>query len=109
MTAALGIAFVQLRNFEQLADIFVTASLVFYVLAIGAIFRLRRRADWDPPVRTPLYPLVPALFCLATLFLLANSLADPGQRWQTLAVFGVILLGIPVYFATVGHRGAAAD
>lgn len=104
MTATLGILFVLLRTFEQLADIFVTASLVFYVLSIGAIFKLRRRPDWDPPVRTPLYPLVPALFCLATLFLLGNALADPAQRWPTMGVFGVILLGVPIFYATVGRK-----
>ena len=93
-----------LRTFEQLADIFVTASLVFYILSIGAIFRLRRRPDWNPPVRTPLYPLVPALFCGATAFLLANALVDPSTRWGTLGVFGVILLGVPVYYLTVGRR-----
>ncbi len=103
MTATIGIAFVLLRTFEQLADIFVTASLVFYILSIGAIFKLRKRPDWNPPMRTPLYPLVPALFCLAVLFLLVNALMDPGQRWPTMGVFGVILAGIPVYYVTVGR------
>ncbi len=106
MTGTIGIAFVLLRTFEQLADIFVTASLVFYILSIGAIFKLRRRPDWNPPVRTPLYPLVPLLFCTATLFLLVNALMDPGQRWGTVGVFGVIALGIPVYYATVGRAVA---
>jgi amino acid transporter len=105
MTGALGVAFVLLRSFEQLADIFVTASLVFYILSIGAIFKLRRRPDWNPPVRTPLYPIVPALFCLAVLFLLGNALMDPAQRVPTLGVFGVILLGVPVFYATVGRKG----
>jgi len=103
MTGILGVTFVLLRSFEQLADIFVTASLVFYVLSIGAIFKLRRRPDWNPPVRTPLYPLVPALFCLAVLFLLGNALMDSAQRIPTLGVFGVILLGVPVYYLTVGR------
>ena len=93
-----------LRSFEPLADIFVTAALVFYVLSIGAIFKLRRRPDWNPPVRTPFYPLVPALFCLAVLFLLGNALMDSAQRIPTLGVFGVILLGVPVYYLTVGRR-----
>ncbi|WP_291164366.1 amino acid permease [Gemmatimonas sp. UBA7669] len=106
MTGILGVTFVLLRSFEQLADIFVTASLVFYVLSIGAIFKLRRRPDWNPPVRTPLYPLVPALFCLAVLFLLGNALMDSAQRIPTLGVFGVILLGVPVYYLTVGRRSA---
>ncbi len=104
MTGALGVAFVLLRSFEQLADIFVTASLVFYILSIGAVFKLRQRPDWNPPVRTPLYPLVPALFCLAVLFLLGNALMDPAQRVPTLGVFGVILLGVPVFYATVGRK-----
>ncbi|MBY0491373.1 MAG: amino acid permease [Gemmatimonadaceae bacterium] len=104
VNASLGIVFVLLRTFEQLADIFVTASLVFYVLSIGAIFVLRRRPDWNPPVRTPLYPVVPVLFVAAVLFLLVNALMDPAQRVPTLQVFGVILAGVPLYFLTVGKR-----
>lgn len=106
LAAAIGIAFVLFRSFEQLADIFVTASLVFYILSVGAVFSLRRRPDWNPPVRVPLYPIVPALFCLATLFLMGNSLYDSSTRTATLAVFGVIALGIPVFYLTVG-RGTA--
>lgn len=104
MTGTLGVAFVLLRSFEQLADIFVTASLVFYIMSISAVFKLRRRPDWNPPVKTPLYPFVPALFCLAVLFLLGNALMDPAQRVPTLGVFGVILLGVPVFYATVGRN-----
>ncbi len=104
LAATIGIGFVLLRSFEQLADIFVTASLVFYILSVGAVFPLRRRPDWDPPVKVPGYPLVPALFCLATLFLLVNALVDPGQRWGTVAVLGVIALGIPVFYLTVGKK-----
>lgn len=107
LAAALGIGFVLLRSFEQLADIFVTASLVFYILGVSAIFPLRRRADWNPSVRVPLYPVVPVLFIGATLFLIVNALLDPGARWGTVAVLGVIALGIPVYHATVGRRSAS--
>jgi len=103
LAATIGIGFVLLRTFEQLADIFVTASLVFYILSVGAVFPLRRRPDWNPPVKTPGYPVVPALFCLATLFLMVNALVDPGQRWGTIGVFGMIALGIPVFYATVGR------
>jgi len=106
LATALGVLFVLLRTFEQLADIFVTAIVPFYALAVGAVFVLRRRADYAPPFRTPGYPVVPALFILATLFLLGNAILDPTSRWGTLAVLGVIVLGIPVYYLTVG-RGAA--
>ncbi len=104
LAATLGIAFVLLRTFEQLADIFVTASLVFYVLSVSAIFPLRKRPDWDPSVRVPLFPLVPLLFIAATIFLMVNSIMDPGARWGTLGVLGVIALGIPVYYLTVGRK-----
>ena len=110
LATALGIVFVLLRTFEQLADIFVTAIVPFYALAVASIFVLRRRAGYAPPFRTPGYPVVPALFILATLFLLGNAILDPTSRWGTLAVLGIILAGIPVFYLTVGRRagGAAA-
>ncbi|MFL5581406.1 MAG: amino acid permease [Gemmatimonadaceae bacterium] len=106
MTALLGVLFVLLRTFEQLADAFVTAIVPFYALGVAAIFVLRRRPDYDPPFRVPLYPVVPAIFVLSTIALLVNAIIDPSSRWPTLAVLGVIVLGVPVYFLTVGRRGA---
>jgi amino acid transporter len=104
LATALGVLFVLLRTFEQLADIFVTAIVPFYALAVGAVFVVRKRANYDPPFRTPGYPLVPTLFILATVFLLGNAIIDPSSRWGTLAVLGVILLGVPVYYLTVGRN-----
>lgn len=106
LTAVLGIVFVLLRTFEQLADTFVTAILPFYALGVASIFVFRRRSakDYTPPFRAPLYPIAPIVFVLATLYLLVNALIDPSSRVGTLAIFVVILLGIPVYYATVGRR-----
>lgn len=103
LTTTLGVVFVLLRTFESLADTFVTAIVPFYALAVASIYVVRRRPDYDPPFRTPLYPIVPALFILATCFLLGNAIIDPSSRWATLAVLGVIVLGAPVYYATVGR------
>jgi len=110
LTAVLGIIFVLLRTFEQLADSFVTAILPFYALGVASIFVFRRRtaAEYSPPFRAPLYPIAPILFVLATLYLLVNALIDPSSRWATLAIFGVILAGIPVYYATVGGSAVRA-
>jgi hypothetical protein len=47
----------------------------------------------------PGYPVVPGLFVLATLYLLASALADPASRWPTAAVLAVTLAGVPVYRA----------
>lgn len=96
----LGVIFVLFADFEGLADAFVTGIVPFYGLAVAAIYPLRRRAAHDPPFRVPGYPVVPALFVLATIYLLSNALIDPSSRWSTAAVFGVILAGIPVYYAT---------
>lgn len=106
LAAALGAGFVLLRTFEQLADQFVTAIIPFYALGVASIYVFRRRADYDPPFRTPGYPVVPALFVLATIYLLVNAIIDPSSRWATLAVMGVTLLGIPVFYLTVGRRSA---
>jgi APA family basic amino acid/polyamine antiporter len=104
LTAGLGVAFVLLRTFEQLADTFVTAIVPFYALGVAAVFPLRRKAGYDPSFRVPGYPVVPLLFVLAVISLLGNAIAEPGSRWPTLAVLGVVLLGIPVYYATSKWR-----
>ena len=96
--AGLGVVFVLIGTFEQLADTFVTAIVPFYALAVAAIFVLRRRAGYQPPFRVPGYPLVPAIFIVATVLLLGNAIVDPGSRWPTIGVLGVILLGIPIFF-----------
>ncbi|HEV7991577.1 MAG TPA: amino acid permease [Gemmatimonadaceae bacterium] len=110
LATALGVVFVLTRTFEQLADTFVTAIVPFYALAVAAVFVVRRRgASYDPPFRTPLYPIVPAMFIVATLFLLGNAIIDPTSRNGTLAVLGIILLGIPVYYLTVGRAARASS
>jgi amino acid transporter len=109
LTAGLGIIFVLVRTFEQLADTFVIAIVPFLALSVGAVFILRRRPDYDPPFRVPLYPLVPILFILATISLLLNAIAEPSSRWATVAVLGVIVAGVPVYYATVGRSRVKGD
>src|SRR6266704_4500484 len=75
LSAILGVVFVLAGTFEQLADTFVTAIVPFYALAVGAVFILRRRPDYDPPFRVPGYPVVPAIFIIATILLLGNAIA----------------------------------
>src|SRR3954468_13682547 len=93
LTAVLGIVFVMLRTFEQLADTFVTAIIPFYALGVASIFVFRRRggADYQPTYRTPLYPITPIVFVLAIAYLLGNAMIDPSSRWPTLSIFGIIL------------------
>jgi amino acid transporter len=104
---AIGVVFVLMGTFNQLADAFVTSIVPFYALAVASVFAFRRRPDYKPGFRVPLYPMVPLLFILSTIFLLGNAIVDPSSRWATLGVLGGIVAGIPVYYLTVGRRQAA--
>ena len=96
LTGALGVGFVLLRTFEQLADAFVLGIWPFYALAAAAVFVLRRkRPDARRPVRTWGYPVVPILFLAAAAFLLINALVTDRN---SLIPFGVIVAGVPVYW-----------
>ena len=98
LTATLGIVYVLLGSFQELADRFVVAIFPFYALAAAAVFTLRRRRPPDVlprPVRVVGYPVVPAMFVLATLYMLGTALwQDP---LHTGLAFAVILAGIPAY------------
>ena len=104
LSAALGVLFVLTRTFEQLADAFITAIVPFYALGVAAVFRLRRQDGYRPPYRVPLYPVVPALFIIAALFVLISAIVDPSSRWPTLAVLGVTVAGAPIYYIVRGRR-----
>jgi amino acid transporter len=100
----LAVVFVLLRSFDQLADAFVTAIVPFYALGVASVFVLRQRPGYSPAFRTPGYPIVPLLFVLSTLYLLLNALIDPSSRVATAITLGIVVLGIPVYYLTVGRR-----
>jgi amino acid transporter len=96
LAAALGVLFVLTRTFEQLADTFVLSIWPFYGVAIAGLYKLRRtRPDLPRPYRVPGYPVLPAVFVAAVIYLVANALiADP--LW-TGVTFAIVLAGIPVY------------
>jgi basic amino acid/polyamine antiporter, APA family len=99
----LGVAFVLTRTFEQLADTFVLSIWPFYGVAIAGLYRLRRlRPDLPRPYKVPGYPVLPAVFVLGVIYLVANALwTDP--VW-TSVTFAVVLAGIPVYFVFFAHK-----
>ena len=99
LAAALGVVFVLTRTFEQLADTFVLSIWPFYGLAIAGLYRLRQaRPDLARPYRVPGYPVVPAIFIGAVIYLVGNALVtDP--LWSGVT-FSIVLAGIPVYYLT---------
>ena len=103
LCAVLGVAYVMSSSFEQLAGAFIIGIWPFYALAVGAVFVLRRRRpDLPRPYRTVGYPLVPFVFLLASILMLGNSVIEAPTR--TLLNFGIILLGIPVYYVWTRTR-----
>ncbi len=111
LAALLGIGYVSIRSFEQLADAFILGIWPFYALAVGAVFLLRRaRPEAPRPYLTWGYPLVPLVFLVASVALLGNALVQ--QPRETGFGFAVILSGIPVYYlwrALGGGRGRRGD
>ena len=98
LATALGVIYVLLNDFQQLADKFILGIWPFYALAVAAVFVLRRtRADLSRPYRTWGYPVVPLIFLLASVAMIGNALwTDPINTGIT---FGIILVGWPIYYA----------
>lgn len=97
LCATLGVAYVSVRSFGELADAFIIGIWPFYALAVGAVFILRkRRPELPRPYRTAGYPIVPLVFLIASVLMLGNSLVR--ETIPTLVNFLIILAGIPVYY-----------
>jgi APA family basic amino acid/polyamine antiporter len=116
LAALMAVAFVMMRNFEQLADTFVLAIWPFYAGGVAAVYALRRkRPDLPRPYKTLGYPITPALFILSVFFLIGNALRDDlknigyykalltggdtaGGFPGALMVFVIVVAGIPAYY-----------
>lgn len=89
-------------SFDTLTDYVIFGSWIFYGLTTSAVFALRRRLPHAPrPYRTWGYPIVPALFLLATVWLLVSTLLTAPLR--SLIGLGLIALGWPVHWYS-SHR-----
>ena len=81
----------------------ISAALIFYVLTVAGVFRLRvKRPDAPRPYRTLGYPVVPALYiAAASAILFALFAYRPATTWPGSLI---VLLGIPIYL-TIQRRG----
>ncbi len=94
--------------YGSLLDYVVSAALVFYILTIAAIFRLRRkRPDARRPYRAFGYPLVPAAYIVAaTGILLILFVYRASTTWPGMAI---VALGVPLYWAATRFRTPRSD
>jgi APA family basic amino acid/polyamine antiporter len=83
-------------TYEQLYT-YVTFAVVLFHAATGvAVFVLRRTRPQAPrPYRVWGYPVVPAIFILASLAMVANTLAE--KPVESLIGLGILALGVPAY------------
>jgi APA family basic amino acid/polyamine antiporter len=83
--------------YGNLLDYVISAALIFYILTIAGIFRLRKtRPEADRPYRAFGYPIVPALYIVGAAVILGVLFAyQTATTWPGLII---IATGIPVYF-----------
>jgi len=82
--------------YGNLLDYVISAALIFYILTIAAVFRLRRTRPSDERLyRVPGYPIVPALYIVGSAVILVMLFAyRPATTWPGLVI---VLAGGVVY------------
>jgi basic amino acid/polyamine antiporter, APA family len=81
----------------------VYTEWIFFAAMAWGLVRLRRREDYRPVYRVPAHPIVPALFILVSLVIVATQVAT---AWRQSAMgLGLVLIGLPVYFFWSRHAG----
>lgn len=84
-------------TYGNLLDYVVMAVLLFYIITIAGIFRLRTtRPDAPRPYRAFGYPVLPALYILAASFICVCLLLY--KQEYSLPGLVIVVFGIPVYF-----------
>jgi APA family basic amino acid/polyamine antiporter len=82
--------------YSNLLNYVISAALIFYILTIAGVFRLRQtRPEAERPYKVAGYPFVPALYIvLATIVLLMLVAYQPSTTWPGLII---VLIGAAVY------------
>ncbi len=83
--------------YSNLLDYVISAALLFYILTILAVFRLRKtRPLMERPYKTWGYPWLPGLYIAgASVIVLVLFAYRPGTTWPGLVI---VALGVPVYY-----------
>jgi basic amino acid/polyamine antiporter, APA family len=84
-------------KYGDLLDYVIFAVLIFYILTIAGIFRLRKtRPDAERPYRAFGYPVLPIFYILFAAAMCVDLLIlKPRYTWPGMII---VLVGIPVYY-----------
>lgn len=90
--------------YSNLLDYVISAAIIFYILTIAAVFRLRaKRPDLPRPYRVVAYPWVPLLYVAGAAVILVMLFAyRPASTWPGLVI---VLAGAAIYAAINRRRG----
>jgi APA family basic amino acid/polyamine antiporter len=106
MQGAWAVVLILSGSFDQLTDMLIFASFIFYGLCAFGVFILRKRNGGAPSTyRVPLYPVLPALFVLFCIALVVITMYNrPGE-----SLFGLVLIltGAPFYYWWTRKNGTA--
>jgi APA family basic amino acid/polyamine antiporter len=94
-------------RYGELLDYVIFVVLIFYILTIIGIFRLRKNKPYLPrPYKAFGYPVLPMIYILlASCVCLLLLIYKPKFTWPGL---GIVLLGIPLYYFLRGKRTTAS-
>jgi APA family basic amino acid/polyamine antiporter len=95
-------------KYGELLDYVIFVVLIFYILTIIGIFRLRKtRPEAARPYRAFGYPVLPALYILlAGAICILLFIYKPKFTWPGL---GIVLLGIPIYYFITKNKSPHVD
>jgi APA family basic amino acid/polyamine antiporter len=84
--------------YNDLLTYIMSAALIFYILTIAGLFRLRKtRAEAERPYKAFGYPVVPGLYILGAMVILCVLFFyQPATTWPGLVI---VAAGYPIYLA----------
>jgi APA family basic amino acid/polyamine antiporter len=93
-------------RYGDLLDYVIFVVLIFYILTILGIFRLRRtKPDLPRPYKAFGYPVLPLIYIiLAGAICILLFIYKPKFTWPGL---GIVLLGIPIYYGVTKNKTPA--
>jgi basic amino acid/polyamine antiporter, APA family len=95
-------------SYNELLDYVIFAVVLFYILTIAGIFRLRRTQPGAPrPYRAWGYPVLPLLYIAFASFVELALLTHKALR--SVAGLSIVAIGIPVYYLWRRSAGRLTD
>lgn len=108
LLGACAIGFAFSGTFDVLTDLIVFMLLLFNGLGVAAVYVLRRKLpDLERPYRTWGYPVIPAVFLAATIYLMINTIWT--TPWRALSGVLIVFAGLPIYLFYSRRMASGSD